>query len=292
MPLFDATKPVEILRDAGAVFSPEALRTLTEVSDFHRQVYQNRNEFLRSEISHLKEQIEQRNQAIESAAGSKGELLRILSSSGVLETFIELQRATTDLGNTLEGLKARIEERKRFDRRKDELGAESAHIRSVMKRDLEDRRSTVDEAIGLFAQYTKHLYGVPGKLGVDIKESGYHFAFSIERMGSDGVDQMVVFCFDLMVAALRARRNAKFLTLVHDSSLFADVDPRQYGLALQLASKVSADEGFQYICCLNAGALPIEHLGDLIIDQMVKLRLTDDDDAGRLLGRRLPPRER
>jgi uncharacterized protein YydD (DUF2326 family) len=161
-----------------------------------------------------------------------------------------------------------------------------------MKRDLEDRRSTVDEAIGLFAQYTKHLYGVPGKLGVDVKDSGYNFAFSIDRMGSDGVDQMVVFCFDLTIATLRARRKAKFLTLVHDSSLFADVDPRQYGLALQLAAKVAVDEGFQYICCLNAGALPTEHLGGLAIDQLVKLRLSDDNDAGRLLGRRLPPRER
>ena len=36
-PLFDANKPVDILRDAGALFRPEALRSLDEVAEFHRQ---------------------------------------------------------------------------------------------------------------------------------------------------------------------------------------------------------------------------------------------------------------
>lgn len=142
----------------------------------------------------------------------------------------------------------------------------------------------------LFGEYTKFLYGVSGRLVVDVKDSGYSFAFSIDREGSDGVDQMVVFCFDLAVATLRARRGAHFNTLIHDSSLFADVDPRQYGHALQLAATVSQREGFQYICCLNAGALPVEHMGGLQIDEHIKLRL-DDSDTGRLLGVRLPPRE-
>jgi uncharacterized protein YydD (DUF2326 family) len=102
---------------------------------------------------------------------------------------------------------------------------------------------------------------------------------------------MVVFCFDLVVATLRARRRANFLLLVHDSSMFADVDQRQYGLALQLAYRVSAAERFQYVCSLNVGALPREHLGELELDPLIVLRLSDDGDGGRLLGTRLKPRE-
>ena len=79
---------------------------------------------------------------------------------------------------------------------------------------------------------------------------------------------------------------------MHDSTLFADVDPRQYGLALQLAAKTAAAEGFQYICCLNSGALPKEHLGELDLIPLTRLRLTDDGEAGRLLGIKLPPRDR
>jgi len=290
-PLFDSNRPVAILRDAGAVFQPQTLRTLDDVVDFHRQLYQNRAEFLAAEVSRLRRQVAERDLKIDAASNEKSDLLRVLSASGALETLIELQRTATNLGAELEALKARIEERKRFDRRKDEVTAEIGHIRTLLKQDLDDRRELLDEAIGLFAEYTQALYGVPGKLSVDVQDNGYRFTFSIDRQGSDGVDQMVVFCFDLMVATLRARRNSKFLSLVHDSGLFADVDPRQYGLALQLAAKTSAVEGFQYVCCLNIGALPQGHLGDLDLVSDAKLRLSDDGDAGRLLGLRLPPRE-
>jgi uncharacterized protein YydD (DUF2326 family) len=291
VPMFDSNRPVSILRDAGAVFAPEALRTLEEVAAFHRQIYQNRHEFLSDEIRRLRTQIVDRDAQIGEETREKTSVLRILSSSGALETLIELQRKSTELSADLEALKVRIDERKRFDRRKDELTADIAAKRSLLKRDLEDRRESVDEAIALFAEYTAFLYGIAGKLSVDVKDSGYRFTFTIDRQGSDGVDQMVVFCFDLMIATLRARHRARFLTLIHDSTLFADVDPRQYGLALQLAARTSASEGFQYICCLNAGALPTGHLSDLNLDDFVRLRLTDEGESGRLLGRRLPPRE-
>jgi len=290
-PLLDANRPVSVLRDAGAVFRESALRSLEEVSEFHSQVYKNRSEFLKAEIQRLREAIAKRNRLIEAAASTKSQLLGVLASSGALETLIELQRSTMEMSASLEALKAKIDERKRFDRRKDELAAEIAGAKVSLKQDLDLRRDLVDEAIELFAEYTRELYGKAARLGVDIKDAGYKFTFAIDRQGSDGVDQMVVFCFDLMVATLKARRGSKFKTLIHDSSLFADVDPRQYGLALQLAARVSVLERFQYICCLNEGTLPSGHIGTLDIDKLTKLHLTDDGPKGRLLGMQLSPRD-
>lgn len=290
-PLFDANEPVDILRDAGALFRPEALRDLDEVADFHRQVYANRKQFLAAEIVRLRDRVAIRSREIAEAGTLKSDILKTLSSSGALEALIALQRGVSELSLKLEGLKARIEERKRFDRRQDELTRDISQARTLLKQDLDDRRESIDEAIALFGEYTRFLYGVPGKLGVDVNRDGYQFTFAIDRMGSDGVDQMVVFCFDLVVATLRARRGGQLRWLVHDSSMFADVDQRQYGLALQLAKRVSDAEGFQYICCLNVGALPREHLGELDFDSQIKLRLSDDGDEGRLLGLRLKPRD-
>lgn len=290
-PLFDANEPVEILRDAGALFRPEALRSLDEVADFHRQIYANRKQFLAAEITRLNDRIKIRNGDIARASATKSAILKTLSSSGALNALIALQRGASELSLQLEALKARIEDRKRFDRRKDELTRDISQARTLLKQDLDDRRAAIDEAIALFGDYTRVLYGIPGKLGVDVNRDGYQFSFAIDRMGSDGVDQMVVFCFDLVVATLRARRGGRFRSLVHDSSMFADVDPRQYGLALQLAYHVSQTEKFQYVCCLNVGALPRDHLGDLDLEPHIKLKLSDDGDAGRLLGKRLRLRE-
>lgn len=287
----DASRPISILRDAGAVFKEEALKSIEQVSEFHEQIYRNRQSFLDSEITNLKTQIKARSADISNLTDQKTEVLKILSSSGAFDSLVQLQRSLTDMTGDLEALKSRIDERKKFDRKKDALGVEITKTRTVLKNDLEDRREGVDEAVALFARYTNHLYGKPGKLGVNVKTAGYSFHITIDRHGSDGVDQMVVFCFDLMVATLRARRSSAFDTLIHDSSLFADVDPRQYGLALQLAHQEAEKEGFQYICCLNAGALPTDQLGDLPLEDLIKQKLTDDDDYSRLLGMRLSAQE-
>ncbi|CAN7758965.1 DUF2326 domain-containing protein [Ensifer adhaerens] len=284
--------PLRILADAGAIFKEEALKSLAEVSEFHQQVYKNRHEFLTTEIGRLRKQTGERSSSIDLLASEKRDLLTTLRSSGALATLIELQRGLTDLEAAHESLKARIDERKRFDNRKDALSASMIETRALLKRDLEDRRSTTDEVIGLFADYTRFLYGKSGRLSIDVKQAGYSFGITIDREGSDGVDQMVVFCFDLAVATIRARRGAQLNVLIHDSTMFADVDPRQYGLALQLAASTSSREGFQYICCLNSGALPTDHFGAFDIEATVRLRLTDEGDQGRLLGMRLPPRDK
>ncbi|WP_025769462.1 DUF2326 domain-containing protein [Thioalkalivibrio sp. HK1] len=260
-----AEDPVIILKEAGAIFKEETLRSLDEVSRFHRQVYKNRGEFLQSEIDRLDAEIASRNARIDDLSGRKQSLLEILQSSGALETLVELRRNLNDLESQVETLKARIDERKRFDRRKDEIAQEILGIKKLLKRDLDDRREIVDEAIGLFEEYIQKLYGAPGKLVIDVsdKNPGYRFIFKIDRERITGANQILVFCFDLMIATLRARRGQPFTTLIHDSSFFADVDPRQYERALQFAATTSESEGFQYICCMNAGAPPNARLGDL-----------------------------
>lgn len=291
-PEADPERPVQILRSAGAVFKEEALKTLEQVAKFHADVYRNRKEFLQSEIQRLTDAIDARTAKIDELSRRKQELLGILRSSGAIDTLIALQRSYTDINSRHEVLAARIADMKKYDRRDDEIAATISNERSLLKADLEDRREAIDEARALFAQYTAELYGKPGKLGVDVGPEGYSFSFTIDRGGSDGVDQMVVFCFDLTWASLIAKRGEGFPTLLHDSSIFADVDPRQYAAALRLAAAKSAEFGFQYVCTLNSGSLPAAHFGDFKLDDFVRLTLTDEGPSGRLLGMKLPPIEK
>lgn len=287
----DPEKPLKILKDAGALFREDALKKIEEVTEFHDRLYRNRKAFLSAEVLKLKKTIRNRNKKIKTLTSRKAKILHVLDQSGAFESFMRLERGLTDMRVGLKSLRLRIEDRKAFDRKKDKLTIEISEARAVLKNDLEDRREAVDEAMSLFAEYSSRLYGAPAKLGIDITHTGYRFKVTIERDGSEGVEQMSIFCFDLMLATLRARRNFPFLTLIHDSTMFADVDPRQYGLALQLAQEESEAEGFQYICCLNAGALPLGHLGELNLDKYTRLRITDDNDKTRLLGKKLSARE-
>jgi uncharacterized protein YydD (DUF2326 family) len=292
VPEADASRPLSILRDAGATFKEEALREIEEVSAFHKEVYRNRKEFLQEEIARLSRSIEERTIEVDTSSTEKQRLLSVLRTSGAMDTLIALQRSYTELNARKEVLSSLIEQRKQFDRRADEIAATIARDKTLLKNDLEDRRDAIDEVRALFAEYTQKLYGRPGRLGVDVGKEGYSFSFTIDRGGSDGVDQMVVFCFDLTVATVWARHARGFPVLIHDSTLFADVDPRQYAAALKLAADCSVQYGFQYICCLNVGSLPREHLGDFDLDSFVRLRLTDEGPRGRLLGKQLPPHEK
>lgn len=291
IPIGEQRSAVEILQEAGAIFREDALQNLEDVSRFHSEVYSNRKAFLASEIDRLKKSILQRDETLDALSSEKTQILQVLKTSGAIETLIELQKIFVDLKSRYEVLTSQIEERKRFDRQEDEIANKISQERILMKRDLEDRQEAVDGVRALFARYTQDLYGEPGGLGVDVSNNGYKFSFAINREGSDGVDQMVVFCFDLTVATLWARKENGFHVLFHDSSLFADVDPRQYAGALKLAAKTSQSLGFQYICCLNSGSLPKEYFGDFNLDSYVRLRLTDNEPEGSLLGKRLPPRE-
>jgi uncharacterized protein YydD (DUF2326 family) len=292
LPAGDPDRPVQVLQDAGAIFKPEALRDIEAVSEFHKQLYRNRRDFLRAEIERLATTIAQRDTRIDALADQKGSILQLLKSSGAIDTLIELQRGFSQLEAEHHALLARIEERQRFNRQEDELSLRIARNRAVLRQDLDDRREAVDEVRALFADYTRSLYGEPGRLSVDVGREGYSFSFTINRQGSDGVDQMVVFCFDLVIASLWAMKQRGFPILIHDSTLFADVDPRQHAAALRLAADVSQRLGFQYICCQNTGSLPREHLVGFDVDAAVKLRLTDEGPQGRLLGIALPPRDR
>lgn len=73
---------------------------------------------------------------------------------------------------------------------------------------------------------------------------------------------------------------------VHDSELYDPVDERQKALALKLAAAESERCDCQYIAMLNSDQLPTNDLADIEFDiaPYVRLRLTDTDASGSLLG--------
>ena len=116
-------------------------------------------------------------------------------------------------------------------------------------------------------------------------KGGFRFGVEIERKDSQGVEQMKVFCYDLVLTVLWAEKLVHPGFLVHDSTLFADVDERQKARAIELAARESQEKGFQYIVCLNSDSLPTEDFSkDFKIDDYVRLRLSDASADTGLLG--------
>lgn len=81
------------------------------------------------------------------------------------------------------------------------------------------------------------------------------------------------------------RKELRIDFLIHDSTIFDGVDPRQRAHALELAAAMSEKYGFQYICTLNSDMVPANDFSpDFDFERLIRIRLTDTDAGGSLLG--------
>ena len=103
---------------------------------------------------------------------------------------------------------------------------------------------------------------------------------------SVGIKNMQIFCFDLMIATLWARKGLGPGFLIHDSHLFDGVDSRQVAKAIEIAAARAAREGFQYIVTLNSDALPRDEFskGFDVDSYVLPVQIDDSTETGGIFG--------
>jgi uncharacterized protein YydD (DUF2326 family) len=277
---------VKLYEEAGVALPHAVVRRLHEVQEFHQQVAANRRRFLQDEVGRLEQSIQRREHEIRAKPDARANLLAILQSHGALEEYNGLQQRHLEAVSRLDDVRVRIENLRRFEQGAGALRIDLERLQLRARADYEDRLPIRERALSLFNANSEALYEAPGKLITDIGPAGFRFQVEIERSGSQGIDQMKVFCYDLMLAQLWASRGVRPGLLMHDSTIFDGVDERQIGLALELAASAAGRRGFQYICCLNSDVVPWEFSSGFDLRQYVALELTDVREDGSLLGMR------
>lgn len=274
-----------LYKETGLVFPEAVRRTLEEAKNFHRRIVENRKQFLETEIKRLERQILQREKKIRALTETRAASLEILRTHGALQEMTKLQERHMEIKGRLERVRARISEIKDATSRKRKIKVAKTELAQIAERDHEQRRDTWAIAVRLFNDNSQALYKTPGRLVIDIAETGYKYDVEIERSGSEGIGKMKVFCFDLMLLQFITKQKARIGFLVHDSVLCDGVDSRQRALALERASQVAKDIDAQYICALNSDMVPREDFSEgFDFDRYVRLTLTDRDPSGSLLG--------
>ncbi|WP_392535030.1 ABC-three component system protein [Nostoc sp. C117] len=284
----DEPRPEQVVRiyeNAGVELPGLVIRRLEEVEIFHRRLIENRREFLGSEIQRIRREISSRESFIREKTNERAELLEVLKTHGALEEYTMLQEIYLDDVANLNEINKRIEELKQFEEQNSTLKIEKEQLLQRARRDYGERNEQAERAINLFSINSRFLYDVPGTLVIDVGSNGFSFRVEIRRDGSEGIDKMKIFCYDLMLAQLWSERDPSPRILIHDSTIFDGVDERQVSLALQLADRESRRLGFQYICTLNSDMVPRSEFPlDFNFDSFVRLRLTDENEEGGLLG--------
>lgn len=275
----------QIYREAGIVLPGVTLRRVNEVQEFHKTIVENRRIFLFDEIERLSRQILQVDDVIRDKTEKRASIMEVLQTHGALEEYTLLQKQYMDTVNSLNSITSMIDNLKKFETGLSDVKIAQEELQKKARRDYDERAKIREKAIKYFNYYSESLYNVPGKLIIDVGTSGFTFDVEIERSGSSGINNMKVFCYDLMLARLWAYRISSPKMCIHDSIIFDGVDERQRALALETAANESHKHGFQYICALNSDYIPWEEFSTQFdFNKYVRLTLTDESSEGCLLG--------
>ena len=281
----DDDEVLETYQEIGVAMPDLVRRRIEEVQDFHRQIVANRRVYLQSEIQRIESNRNQRDLELQAAIERRAQLLEVLQTHGALQEYTRLQELHLDVVSRRNDVDNRISNLQRFEQGRSEVRVRRELLLQTARREFDERRDARANAINIFNSNSEALYSAPGDLVIDVTDSGISFDVEIVRSGSQGINNMKIFCYDLMLAQLWASKEPSKRLLIHDSSIFDGVDERQVAQSLELAHRVAESNNFQYLCALNSDALPYDEFSDEFdLNNFVRLRLTDESEEGGLLG--------
>jgi len=271
--------------EAGVVLPGAVIRTLAQAQAFNEQIVINRRQFITNEIARLESAIEARNTQVVALTEERARYLSTLAGQGALEELTQLQELNAVTRLKVDDLSSRIAQLRQMTTKADTIKVDIVELKRAATLDYEERRPLWSQALSLFSEFSEHLYRTSGRLVIDIDDTGYRFDVEIAGSPSEGISKMKIFCYDLMLICFARQRGFGISFLIHDSTIFDGVDPRQRAHALELAAEMSKKYNFQYICALNTDMLPVNDFSQAFdYIPLIRLRLTDTDPSGSLLG--------
>lgn len=274
-----------VYQEAGVALPGLVKRRYEDVKSFHQSVVRNRKDYLSSELEAAKLRIELRDGRKAQLDQRRAEIMGILKSHGALDQFLKLQGELGRLESEVESLRQRFEAAEQLEGTKNELEIERNRLTIRLRRDFSEQKDRLAEAIVAFEETSQRLYESAGSMTVDETSNGPMFKFPMQGQRSKGIKNMQIFCFDMMLMRLCAKRQIGPRFLIHDSHLFDGVDGRQVISALRLGSEISQELGFQYIVTMNEDDAFKETIAGFDLnDHVLPTRLTDATDDGGLFG--------
>jgi uncharacterized protein YydD (DUF2326 family) len=275
-----------IYSEAGITLPGVALKRYDEVRLFHESVIHNRRDYLSDELKAAKQRIITREQEKQQLDERRSVIMNLLKSHGALDQFTRLQTETARKEAEVEILRQRFAAAEQLEGTKNELDIERNRLTLRLRRDFSEQKERLDEAILAFEETSRRLYEAAGSMiVVEDHPNGPKFQFPMQGARSKGITNMQIFCFDMMLMRLCAKRGIGPGFLIHDSHLFDGVDGRQVASALKVGAETAEKLGFQYIVTMNEDdAFKETTPGFNVHDYVLPVVLTDAQEDGGLFG--------
>lgn len=274
-----------IYAEAGVSLPGLAMKRYEEVRAFHESVIRNRRDYLADELEAAKQRVKARAKQKQILDERQSVVMNLLQSHGALDQFSKLQAEAARQKSEVEVLRQRFAVAEQIEGTKNELDIERNRLTLRLRRDFAEQNDRLAEAILAFEATSKRLYASAGSMTVEETSNGPKFDFPMQGSSSKGIRNMQIFCFDMMLMRLCAKRGIGPGFLVHDSHLFDGVDGRQLISALKVGAETAEELGFQYIVTMNEDDAFKEKIEGFDVQQHVlPVKLTDATEDGGLFG--------
>ncbi len=282
----DGHDVAKLYAEANVVLPEAVKRRFEEVSRFHRSIIENRHAHLQAEIEAARRRISAREQEKRGLDERRAQIMALLQAHGALEQLTRLQEELSRSQAETEALRHALDMANRLANADADVKVERADLYRRLLNDHREQSALIEEAVVIFADLSSALYERPGTFAIDPTQNGPEFHVEIPARLSKGINNMQIFCFDLMLMEFCSRRRQGPGFLIHDSHLFDGVDARQVGKALRLGAECAERQGWQYIVTMNSDDLRKAELPTdfEVTDKILDVGMTDEGESGGLFG--------
>lgn len=276
--------------EEASVVLPDLVRKrIEDVQAFHERVIKNRLLHLEREIQAAEQRLIVRDGEAQGLDSRRREIMKVLSSHGAIDQMVRLEEERSRLFSFVDDLKNRLEVTNKLESTKTELTIDRAQVKQRISLDHNDHEEVLREAILIFEELSREISDHEGSLEVDVSDNGPTFKIKVEGGRSVGIRNMQIFCFDMMLSIIWAKRNRGPGFLIHDSHLFDGMDSRQVAKAIEIGEAKSREHKFQYIITMNSDQVPRnEFKPEFEFDRFVNpVQLSDENETGGLFGMRI-----
>jgi uncharacterized protein YydD (DUF2326 family) len=274
-----------LYKEVGVILPTVVTKRFDDLKSFHRTVIENRKKYLAKELEEARRRMDTREKRLEELSKRHTEIMSLLQSKGALEQYNKLHRELSKLEVETETYRKKFQAAEQLESRSTQLDVERGKIQSRLQQDFQDRSAALNDAILTFQNISSSLYDEAGSLIIGDSDNGPRIEFAIQGKSSKGINNMQIFCFDMMLMKLWSEKGKGPGFLVHDSHLFDGTDIRQVKTALTIGKSMAEKHGFQYIVTMNSDVFnEMDFDAYFKSTSILQTRLTDATDDGGLFG--------
>ncbi|WP_338655563.1 DUF2326 domain-containing protein [Sporosarcina psychrophila] len=271
------------------ILMPDSVyKRFEDVEIFHDSVVRNRRVYLLEEKEEILQRLKGNNEKIDSTAKRRQEIMIILQNKGAIDQYSKLQEELNKMKTRYAEIVNQLKTLEDIANVKTELMTGKAKLIKKMRENQAEQESYIKHAILSINHTLEELYGANHgtRFSVDVNEAnGLVVTLSKPDKKSRGINNMLIFSFDIMLIEMNKMLGRSMDFLFHDSHLFDGVDTNQTRTALLAAARKSEELNFQYITTINSDIFSL--FSNELDCYKLDINLTDAEESGGLLGIRL-----